>query len=170
MTETESAKPERLFIGVPVTSDARDAIMRALPKSLPGKVVLPQNWHFTLRFLGPTTLTARQSIVDRLSAAKPGRGFQVRLGELGAFPKPRRAPILWLGVTRGAEQLSELAAIAEDAARHAGFAAEARGFTPHLTLSRVDPPQDITALLARNHRYDVKMPVTALVLYRSPLS
>lgn len=169
MAEIESAKPERLFIGVPVTNDAREAITRALPKNLPGKLVLPEKWHFTLRFLGPTTLTARQTIVDRLSAAKLSHGFQVRFGELGAFPKPRRARILWLGVTGGGERLSELAEIAEDAARQAGFAAEGKSFTPHLTLSRMDPPQDISTLLGQNHRYEVEMPVSALVLYRSRL-
>lgn len=65
--------------------------------------------------------------------------------------------------------MSDLAAIAEDAARTAGFAAERKGFTPHLTLSRIDPPQTIAALLSQKHRYGIDMPVTALILYRSQL-
>jgi 2'-5' RNA ligase len=65
--------------------------------------------------------------------------------------------------------LSELAAIAEDAARSAGFTSEARVFTPHLTLSRIDPPQNVTALLAQKHRYDIEMSVRELVLYRCRL-
>jgi 2'-5' RNA ligase len=65
--------------------------------------------------------------------------------------------------------LSDLAAIAEDAAHGVGFASEGRGFTPHLTLSRIDPPQSISELLAQNHHYDVEMTVTALILYRSKL-
>jgi 2'-5' RNA ligase len=160
---------ERLFIGVPVTSDARAAIARKLPKNLPGKLVAPDKWHFTLRFLGPTTPAARDKIIGRLSSAKRGPGFQVRFGELGGFPNPRRARILWLGVTRGGERLSELAAIAEDAARKAGFAAEGKRFTPHLTLSRIDPPQSIAELLAQKHCYEIEMTVAALILYRSSL-
>lgn len=160
---------ERLFIGVPVTSDARSAITRKLPKNLPGKLVAPDKWHFTLRFIGPTTPEARDKIIGRLSNAKLGASFQVRFGELGAFPNPRRARILWLGVTRGGERLSDLAAIAEDAARTAGFAAEGKRFTPHLTLSRIDPPQSIAELLAQRHRYEVEMTVAALILYRSQL-
>ena len=93
----------------------------------------------------------------------------MRFGELGAFPNPRRARILWLGVTLGGERLSALASIAEDAARTAGFAAEGKRFTPHLTLSRIDPPQNIAELLAQKHRYEVEMPVSALILYRSKL-
>jgi 2'-5' RNA ligase len=167
--KTESSKPERLFIGVPVTPDARVAIVRALPKILPGKPVAPDKWHFTLRFLGATAGDARDSIIAQLSSSKLGPGFQVRFSELGAFPNPRRARILWLGVSEGSERLSELAAIAEAVARNAGFAAESRRFTSHLTLSRIDPPQNVTALLAQKHRYDIEMSVRELVLYRSRL-
>jgi 2'-5' RNA ligase len=169
VSQAEGARTERLFIGVPTTADARAAVARTLPQNLPGKQVAPDKWHFTLRFLGPTTREARDAIVARLSNAKLGSGFDVRFGELGAFPNARRARILWLGVTRGAERLSELAAVAEDAARSAGFAPEGRGFKPHLTLARIDPPQAISALLAQKHRYDIEMAVTALILYRSKL-
>ena len=165
----ENPRPERLFIGVPVTPDARNAIARKLPKNLPGKPVAPDKWHFTLRFLGPTPREARDKIIDQLSGAKLGLRFQVRFGELGAFPTARRARILWLGVTRGGDRLSELATIAEDAARATGFAQVGRGFTPHLTLSRLDPQQSVVDLLARNHSYDVDTAVTALILYRSQL-
>jgi 2'-5' RNA ligase len=169
VSETESPRAERLFIGVPVTADARAAIARTLPKNLPGKLVAPDKWHFTLRFLGPTTREARNAIIARLSDARRGSGFNVRFGELGAFPNPHRARILWLGLTRGGERLSELASVAEDAARSAGFAPEARRFKPHLTLARIDPPQAISALLAQRHRYDIEMVVRALILYRSNL-
>ena len=169
MNQEESAKPERLFIGVPVTSDASAAITRALPKNLPGKLVAPEKWHFTLRFLGPTVQEARDKIIAKLSAASLNPAFQIRFGELGAFPNARRARILWLGVTRGEERLSDLAAIAEDAARSAGFAAEGKPFTPHLTLSRIDPPQSIAGLLAQRHSYKTEMNVTTLILYRSQL-
>lgn len=169
MSSPDGAKPERLFIGVPVTPEARAAIVRVLPKALPGKLVASDKWHFTLRFLGSTSPEARDTIISRLSSAKLGSAFKVRFGELGAFPNPRRARVLWLGVTRGGERLSDLAAIAEDAARNAGFVAEGRRFTPHLTLSRIDPPQNITALLAQNHSYAIETTISALILYRSRL-
>lgn len=140
-----------------------------LPKNLPGKLVAPDKWHFTLRFLGATARDIRDEIVARLSAARLGPEFQVRFGELGAFPNPRRARILWLGVIRGGERLSELAAVAEDAARNAGFAPEGKRFTPHLTLSRIEPPQNIAALLAQKHSYNVETTIPALILYRSQL-
>jgi 2'-5' RNA ligase len=169
VTLPDDAKPERLFMGVPVAPEARAAIVRALPKALPGKLVAAEKWHFTLRFLGPTSRQARDTIITRLSSASLGSAFKIQFGELGAFPNPRRARVLWLGVTRGGEGLSDLATIAEDASRSAGFVAEGRRFTPHLTLGRIDPPQNISALLAQNHSYPIETTITALILYRSRL-
>jgi 2'-5' RNA ligase len=167
--EPTAEKPERLFIGVPLTADARKEIERALPRNLPGKLVPPQNWHFTLRFLGSTLPAARDDIIARLQAATCGKSFVVRFNELGAFPHPRRARILWLGVDEGAERMMQLAAIAEAVARGAGFRAELKEFKPHLTLCRVDPPESVKTLLGSKAKFGMKMPVTAIVLYRSRL-
>jgi len=162
-------KKERLFIGVPLTDDARRAIEKSLPKKLPGKAVPAENWHFTLRFLGSTEADTRDKIVERLTAATCGASFTIRFNELGAFPNPGRARILWLGVDDGADRLIQLAAIAEGVARSAGFAAEAREFKPHLTLSRIDPPSSVKTLLTSKPRIDTRMLVDAVILYRSHL-
>ena len=169
MNEEEQPLRERLFIGVPITTDARAAIVRALPKNLPGKVVAPDRWHFTLRFLGTTPREIQDHIMTQLSATKLGGRFQIRFGDLGAFPKPGRARILWVGLATGGERLSALAAIAENVATSAGFEAEKRAFTPHLTLSRIDPPVPVTTLLRSKPRVAVEMTVDSMILYRSRL-
>jgi 2'-5' RNA ligase len=169
MIETGTSKPERLFIGVPLSEDARAAVSHLLPKNLPGKLVTPDKWHFTLRFLGATNPNAREAVISGLSSAKLGAPFKIRFGELGAFPNTRRARVLWLGVPLGSEQLSALAAVAESVARAAGFAAEGRRFTPHLTLSRLDPPQSVAALVANGRDLGVEMRVESMILYRSRL-
>jgi 2'-5' RNA ligase len=162
-------KPERLFIGVPLTADARNAVEKSLPRELPGKLVPPENWHFTLRFLGSTAADARDHIVERLQAARCGASFEIRFSELGAFPRPNRARILWVGVDEGSDRMIQLAAIAEAAARGAGFPAETKSFTPHLTLSRIDPPASVATLLAGKPRFGARMTVDSVVLYRSRL-
>jgi 2'-5' RNA ligase len=165
----DTARTERLFIGVPLTEDARRAIATSLPKNLPGKPVAPENWHFTLRFLGSTSADARDQIVERLGAAECGSPFNIRFSELGAFPNPKRARILWLGIDEGADRLMQLAAIAEATARSVGFAAETKLFRPHLTLSRIDPPVAVATLLGSKPRFGIRMIVASLVLYRSRL-
>lgn len=160
---------ERLFIGVPLTDDARRAIASGLPKHLPGKPVPTGNWHFTLRFLGATQPDAREKIVALLRSATCGAPFTIRFHELGAFPRPNRARILWLGVDEGAERMIQLAAIAEGAARAVGFEPESREFKPHLTLSRIEPPVSVSALIASKPRLDARMTVDSVILYRSRL-
>ncbi|HKN58267.1 MAG TPA: RNA 2',3'-cyclic phosphodiesterase [Gemmatimonadaceae bacterium] len=167
--QLEAEKRERLFIGVPLTDDARRAIERSLPKKLPGKPVPPENWHFTLRFLGSTAADPRDHVIQRLKFAACGAAFSIRFSELGAFPSAGRARILWLGIDEGVERMTQLAAIAEASARSAGFAAEAREYTPHLTLSRIDPPMSVRTLLTSKPRFGQLMTVDSLILYRSRL-
>jgi 2'-5' RNA ligase len=168
----DKAKPQtdRLFLGVPLTDDARRAIAVSLPKVLPGKPVVPENWHFTLRFLGATKMELRDSLVAELSTTVLGPSFTIRLAALGAFPNPRRARILWLGVENGTERFRALAKVVEEVASGLGFKREERAFTPHLTLSRIDPPASLTSLLASGIRVDADMLVDSIVLYRSRLS
>lgn len=169
MTDGAAEKPERLFVGIPLTDDARNGLERSLPRNLPGKQVPPQNWHFTLRFLGATLPGVREDVTTRLRAATCGKSFTVRFNELGAFPHPRRARILWVGVDEGADRMIQLAAIAEAAARGAGFKAELKEFKPHLTLSRIEPPESVKTLLVSKVKLDVRMPVNTVILYRSRL-
>ena len=63
----------------------------------------------------------------------------------------------------------QLAAIAEGAARSVGLAAESKEFTPHLTLSRIDPPQSVKTLVASKLNFGGRMRVESVVLYRSRL-
>jgi 2'-5' RNA ligase len=145
-------RPERLFLGVPISESARRAISASLPKILPGKPVVPENWHFTLRFLGATDEERREILIRQMSAALLGSSFRVAFGELGAFPNARRARILWLGVEDGSERFRTLAKVVEKVVTAVGFAPEKRDFTPHLTLSRVDPPTSVTSLVASGIR------------------
>jgi 2'-5' RNA ligase len=167
--QAAAEKPERLFIGVPLSDEARQAISRSLPKSLPGKPVSSENWHFTLRFLGATKPEARERIIAILKSATCGAPFTIHFNELGAFPRGNRARILWLGIDEGEERMIQLAAIAEAAARSVGFEAETKEFKPHLTLSRIDPPASVSPLIAGKPRFDAGMTVDSLVLYRSRL-
>jgi 2'-5' RNA ligase len=64
--------------------------------------------------------------------------------------------------------MTEVAAIAELVARNAGFEAQTRSFTAHLTIARIDPPSNIVALTSRS-ALNVAMDVDRIVIYRSRL-
>lgn len=163
----------RLFIGVPLADDARREIearlRRALPDGVPGRAVPVANWHLTLRFLGTTRADQLAAVRDRLRSAELGAGFGVRFGGLGAFSRPRSARVMWVAVTEGVERLRELGRIAEDAARAAGFAPEEKPYTPHLTISRLQPPRNVTGAIERVPPLDVEMRVGEVIVLRSHL-
>jgi 2'-5' RNA ligase len=162
------AVSERLFIAVPLTDEARQEIIARLPV-LPGRLVPPQNWHFTLRFLGATDAATRDLVVASLRTARLGSRFSISFGGLGAFPRANRARIVWLGVDEGAERLISVARSVESAVRRAGLPAEERPFKPHLTLSRIEPTRSVADVLSGQPPLDVKMPVTEVALVRSQL-
>ena len=162
-----------MFIGVPLTEEARREIelhlRRAMPDGVPGRPVPASNWHLTLRFLGTTRADQLATVVARLRASELGGPYDVGFGGLGAFSRPRSARVLWIGLTEGVERMKQLAGIAEEAARAAGFEPEEKRFKPHLTLSRIQPPQDVTRAIAGVPPLDLRMPVREILVFRSHL-
>ncbi len=77
--------------------------------------------------------------------------------------------VIWLGLDRGVDEMAMMAAACEEAARQHGFSPEERPFVPHVTLSRMRPHQNVTAVLDRLPPFGVTMPVRAVALFRSTL-
>jgi 2'-5' RNA ligase len=157
-----------LFLAVPLTERARHEIIAKLPV-LPGRLVPPHNWHFTLRFLGDTDAPTRDRLIAALRAAPLGSRFSISFGSLGAFPRANRARIIWLGVDEGAKRLVSVAESVQDAVRRAGLQAEERPFKPHLTLSRIEPTRSVADVVTSLPPLGVTMPVTEVALVRSQL-
>lgn len=100
--------------------------------------VKPENAHFTIRFLGD--LDDEQ--VERLRASVRRSGARLsapvaRLGRLGAFPRPERPRVLWVGLAQGGPEIEAIAAAVNDALEDDGFGAPDKPFRAHLTLARV---------------------------------
>ena len=165
-------KPVRLFVGVPVADELRDALERHLAATvgerLAGRAVPPANWHLTLRFLGATDAERHPRMVDELARIE-APPFDLTFTGLGGFPRAGRAKVLWIGVGAGADELRALAASIEAAAVRAGFAAEPKPFSPHLTLSRLRPSADLRPLVDAAAPFGGRMRVDAFTLFRSHL-
>jgi 2'-5' RNA ligase len=96
--------------------------------------------HITLRFLGalPESDRRNESFAESFRRSS---SFALSLGGGGAFPNPRRASVLWLGVREGSEALGALAATIADPA-------DDRPFRAHLTLARANQPRDLRQVVA----------------------
>ena len=162
-------KRERLFIGVPVPEATRAQLERQIPKNLPGRPSPPENWHFTLRFLGATDSSRKVRLIERLDAARFGAPFEIEFDILGAFPNARRARVVWVGVGNGHQRLQSVAVKAELAAVESGFEAEARKFSAHLTIARLKQPEQISHFLATARQVSASMQVSEVFLYRSEM-
>ncbi len=107
----------------------------------------PEGLHLTLKFLGDVDPGRLDTAVDALlRSCAESRGFQVCLRGTGGFPDLRAPRVLWAGLTEPSGELERLQRRMEQTFRSAGFAAEERPFSPHLTIARVKAPREVAAL------------------------
>lgn len=100
--------------------------------------VAPTNAHLTLRFLGETTDAQVKAIEQQLSTvAQDHPRFGLTLTGVGCFPSLKKPSVLWLGIGGEVAALSHLQEEIENLAQSAGFVADRRTFSPHITLARV---------------------------------
>ncbi len=100
------------------------------------KLVKPENIHVTMRFLGNITPPMVDSIYEAMQKVSFSP-FEVEIRGLGAFPKLQYARVIWAGISKGAEQLSNISVQLEPKLRELGFRPDPKGFSPHLTIARV---------------------------------
>ena len=158
----------RLFLGVPLEAGVRVMLAQHLSKhEIPGRAVPPENWHLTVRFLGGVDQIAMERLASALDQADLGPSFAIALGDLGAFPRPAKASVVWLALDKGRERLTELNEVVEEESQAIGLTPEERPFAPHLTLSRVRPELDARPALASYRRVPFEWIAGELILYES---
>jgi 2'-5' RNA ligase len=167
----------RLFFCVPLPQEAKDSAARALAaaRAAAGELswTRPEQMHLTLAFLGEQPPEALERMYAAAQPCTALERFEATLAGAGAFPNPRRAHVLWLGITDGATELVELATRLCSGLREAGFGLETRPFRPHLTVARVKRgrERDAERALQRVAPGEVtRFPVGRLLLMKSELS
>jgi 2'-5' RNA ligase len=97
--------------------------------------------HLTLKFLGEVEETLLPDIIKEVtSVCTTQTPFDFEIKNMGCFPNPRRARVVWVGTDNPGQQLSTLAKNIEDCLIQFGFSKENRKFNPHLTIGRVKSP------------------------------
>lgn len=132
----------RLFASVDV--DDLAAEIRDLQAPLVGRsglrVTDPADAHVTMKFFGggDHDLAALSEAIERAVETAEIGSFEVTLAGVGAFPSEEYIRVVWLGVGRGAQQLTDLHNELEAETTALGYEAERHDFTPHVTLARME--------------------------------
>lgn len=164
----------RLFVAVPLPDDLRRDLAATVagwrneesdPSAPDLRWTDAAGWHLTLAFLGPTPPATVASLTESLrSAVVEHACFDLSTGELGAFPRPAYARVIWYGV-RDDGRLASLAR----SVRRALAVEESSAFRAHVTLARIPNAASATGWLATHRAPRGMLPVDRVVLMRSHL-
>jgi len=142
----------RAFIAIEVPTQVCDSIHKQttrLRQTLGNDFIrwIPtQNLHLTLKFLGDTASSHLEFLKQMLlREADSHPQFDMQLGAVGAFPGLRNPRMLWVGI-HAPSDLASLQRGIEMGASRLGYKAEARAFSPHLTIGRVRQNARLTDL------------------------
>lgn len=171
------AKPLRLFIAVDVPDWVKGNVASAVEpfrERIPvARWTRSDGWHVTLKFLGATWPRLVDMVTASVRAAASGaESFETRMTDIGVFPSPGRARVVWAGLDDPEGRFQALVK-SLDGLLEEHFVPERRAFTPHLTLARLNPPRNIREFapeLVGTQVPSEPFTIDRLVLYRSHLS
>lgn len=173
------AQSYRTFVAVEIPKEVSDQAGRLIARlertSANVKWVESENLHLTLKFLGDVEAIFIPDVCKAVGAAVADQaGFELELGGVGAFPNINRPRTIWLGVTKGHDELLALHDAIDAALADLGFRSETRRFTPHLTIGRVKQPSgasdELSQLIAQHDGFVAgKLPVDEVAIVSSKL-
>jgi 2'-5' RNA ligase len=147
---------------------ARDTAWRAKITWIPA-----DRMHLTVRFIGEVDDTRGAAIRETLNTPLSVSAFDLTLAGAGAFPKGGAPRVLWVGVTRGREELLNVEREVSERLEASGVPPEERAYNPHLTLARVREPaglRSVRLLDGLTDRHVGSVQVDAITLFQSKLS
>lgn len=131
----------RLFIAIPLplfslSSKLPDYFQNALKKEYI-TWTKPENYHFTLLFLGETDEKLLPEIMELLDeVAYDFDPFTLSIENTGLFGSSYDPKVIWAGV-QPAEMLTELHNRIVEAMQKVGYKPDRQNFIPHLTIGRI---------------------------------
>ncbi len=160
----------RLFVAIELPDDVKDALT-ALRTEGSARRTKRDQLHLTLRFIGdgiaqPQFVAIKQALADVKAAP-----FAMQFRGVGQFPNGRKsARVLWAGIAPN-PALDALQAQIETALGNTGLEPEDRPFSAHITLARLDPPQNASPFLETYQSFESRaIPVDEFILFSSILS
>jgi 2'-5' RNA ligase len=138
----------RLFTGIDLPDEVIRSLDRLVERLRPAAHIKwspPANMHLTTRFIGEWPEEHVPELEDTLSGLPAHLPIPIHVHKLGFFPNPHSPRVFWAGV-EAAPDLAALASETDRALNRLGLPAEARPFSPHLTLARIKEPVPLQRL------------------------
>jgi 2'-5' RNA ligase len=109
--------------------------------------VRTENIHLTLKFLGNIQETDTEKIARVISESVKGYDpILLAVKGIGVFPGIKRPRVIWLGISKQLDLLTELQKTLDERLQTIGFPKEKRPFKGHLTLGRIKSKIDAKKL------------------------
>ncbi len=177
---TDGEKNIRAFLAIEPPEEilaAASRLQEKLKRELTGKVswTRPHGNHLTLKFFGDISQNDVANICNavrqRAAAVLP---ILLTVRQMGVFPNPQKARVLWLGTEGEVEKLAQLQKQLEDDFARIGFPQETRPFRAHLTLGRIKFPGSVQGIDKALDKYKDftagEFRDTELILFQSKLT
>ncbi len=156
----------RTFFAVNLSSKIRANASRLIDKMVVTGAdynwVAEANLHITLNFVGDVPENEVTDLcIDFRKTLEGSHRFMIAISGIGAFPNLDAPRTIWLGITEGAEELTELNRRLADLLARWRFSKDRNEFHPHLTLGRLRRGgrwnQSLTELLEKHRFHDSGM-------------
>ena len=166
---------KRVFIGIPIGRKIKSIlpIVKSAVNCNPNyiKWIPPENIHLTLSFLGNIRVKDIHHFIESLEKNITSNYFQLTITGTGVFPSSKSPKVLWLGISKGIDELTLLQIQVEKSVREFKDNYENNTFIPHISIARIKKgPRKIDVLPFLNSVYSkIELDVNSISMYESKL-
>ena len=132
---------KRVFIGIPIGPKIKSIlpIVKSVINCNPNciKWIPLEKIHLTLSFLGNITVKDIPHLIESLEKKITSNDFKFTITGTGVFPSSKSPKVLWLGISKGLDELTLLQSQVEKSIRKFKDNYENNIFTPHISIARL---------------------------------
>lgn len=125
----------RYFVSITLPADLQKRIDQILPENRYWKKTDRRQLHLTLRYIGEANAALLKVLEDKLAMIVIPE-FNLRLKEIGFFPRKGAVRIIWLSVEKSSPLMKLQGAVDKMVSEVTNRESE-HSYTPHVTLARV---------------------------------
>jgi 2'-5' RNA ligase len=157
----------RAFISLELTTNIKEEIGRVQAElgraGVQAKWVRPEISHLTLAFFGSIT-------PDKTEVINKSKALALESGEIGCFPNPARARIIFLCLKGQLNELEKLVKTIRQGLKRENIWFDEKPFKTHVTLGRLRKKQNLGKIIRQIKTKKINFLAKDVVFYQSVLT